>query len=288
MASDEQTPAVQTPAVQELPSRIGALEERIDHLQHRLEGCAQDQDEFRSVQSTRTEAVDSRMTAFESVLRKLESSMEEHVANVATEMEENNTSTRKMLSQAVNRIADQFDAVQISLENAIKAREQDREAMASSQEEHNKKLHDEIDKRFEEIRRKADETEARQSAGLSSYRENSDKTFDVIFNRIDQLECVISESEERQLSSAAAMKEALTLWQQGLETQMNSIAAKYDEYKQYTARLRKEVHHLREENNVCHEGILKVFSQHANGLQDGVGQLQQDAVALLKVTKSLK
>lgn len=282
------TPAVLTPAVQELPTRIGMLEERLDNLQHRLEGCAQDQDDFRSVLSTRTEAVDSKMTAFESVLRKLESSMEEHVANVATEMEENNTSARKMLSQAVNRIADQFDAVQISLENAIQAREQDREAMASSQGEHNKKLHDEMDKRFEEIRQKADEAEARQSAGLSSFRENSDKTLNVIFNRIDQLEAIISDSEEKQLSSTAAMKEALTLWQQGLETQMNSIAAKYEEYKQYTARLRKEVHQLREENKTWHEGILKVFSQHANGLQDGVGQLQQDAVALLKVTKSFK
>lgn len=263
--------------LQELPTRFGTLEEMIDGLQHKMKGCIQDQDEFRSLLTTKAEAMELRMAAFDSVLRKLENDLEENFADMATEMEENSASTRKMLSQAVNRIADQFDAVQISLEDAIKAREQDREAIASSQIEHNRTLREEVDKRLEDFCRKTDEMEEQHSTAR-----------DTLSKRIDHLETSTKEAEDRQISSEAAIKEALNVWQQGLETQINVISEKYEEYKQYTGRLRKEVYQLREENKALHQGILKAFSQHTNGLQEGVGQLQKDAVALLKTTRSFK
>lgn len=87
-------------------------------------------------------------------------------------------------------------------------------------------------------------------------------------------------AEEREGEASILLQDALTLWQHGLEEQLGGLSTKFDEYKAYIKRLRKEVHELQEER-AAYGAQMGVLQQELGGTQQGMRALHREAAAIL-------
>lgn len=164
-----------------------------------------------------------------------------------------------MMSQVVSRIADQFDAVQGSLDEAIAGRDAD---VARAAE-------DAAALRVEVYARMREQDEAAESS-ISGLGE-----------RLDAAEAGLAEAREREAAGAAAMREALQSWQTRMEEGAADVSAKFEQYKSYVGRLRGEVRAVREEADAVQAALVEALGRELSGLGDGVSLLQRDAAGLL-------
>ena len=164
-----------------------------------------------------------------------------------------------MMSQVVSRIADQFDAVQGSLEEAIAGRDAD----AAHAAEEAAVLRAQVDAR---LREQGDATEASLAA---------------LGERVAAAEAGLAEAREREAAGAAAMQEALRSWQARMEEGAADVSAKFEQYKSYVGRLRGEVRAVREEADAVQAALVEALGRELSGLGNGVSLLQRDAAGLL-------
>lgn len=217
--------------------------------------------------------------------------------------------TKSMLSQVVSRIADQFDAVQASLDEAVAGRAEDlAQTMQALQtlhaslaelrtwtQEQASSTKQEVDK-LAESQEAARQREEQMSASIGALRERlAAHTAEAAGlqgavqdqgARLNDLEATQKAAEAREAGSSQLMQEALTVWQHGVEAQLQELDGKLDQYKAYVGRLRREVRELGDERDGTHAVLMAALGKEMAGLGGGVALLQRDAAGLLSDLQS--
>lgn len=231
-------------------------------MQRQAGAREREQDDVRHAHEQRLQALEQRQAAAEAALRSLEARAEAAAQAQAAELDDLGQSLRGMMSQVVTRIADQFDAVQGSLEEAIAGRDAD---AARAAEE-------------------AAALRAQVGARLQEQGEVTETSMEALRERVDAAEAGLAAAAEREAAGAAAaaeMREALQGWQARVEGGAAEVSAKFEQYKSYVGRLRGEVKAVRDEADAVQAALVEALGRELSGLGNGVALLQRDSAGLL-------
>ena len=260
------------------------LQASIDKLQRQATSRAQEQEDARVEHELRLQQLEQRQASTDAALRQMQEHVDEALAQQAAEFDELRQAMRGMMSQVVSRIADQFDAVQSSLEEAIAGRaadvEQQTETAQSLQNEITE-LRTQNEAHVANLRNELTElltTESRTTAAqVAEQKEN----LTTVSERLAILEQAQTAAEAHAARGTEQIQEALNEWQRGMESRLGDTSSKIDEYRSYVSRLRHEVRELQQETSGTHTALVEALAMELSGLGNGVALLQQDAAGLI-------
>ncbi len=209
------------------------------------------------------------------------------------------------MSQTVSRIADQFDALQASLEDVAAKRATDlaeqqqtaatlHAAVAETRtwtEAHANSLRSEVS----ELLRAETQAAAAQAADhaaslteLAQRQNSSEATTEAVSTRLSSLEQAQAAAEIREIKGSQMIQEALTVWQHAMDEKLNDAGTKFEDYKKYVGRLRHEMREMKEESDLTHAALVDALARELQGVGNGVALLQNDAAGLLGQLRSKK
>lgn len=268
----------------DISGQLASLHSAIDKLQRQANSRAQEQEDARVEHELRLQQLEQRQAAAEATLRQMQEQIDEALSQQAAEFDELRQAMRGMMSQVVGRIADQFDAVQASLEEAIAGRATDAatqaEAVACLQTDladlrtHNEAQVTTLRDEFTELLT----TETRSTAAHAAEHASS---LSAVTERLTALEQAQTAAVAQAVQGSEKMQEALNEWQRGMEGRLGETSSKIDQYRSYVSRLRHEVRELQEETSGAHTALVEALARELSGLGNGVALLQQDAAGLL-------
>ena len=278
-----------------ISGQLAGLNGAIEKLQRQATARARDQEDARLEQELRMQQLEERQSATEASLRQFEQHIDSVLDQQTAELDELRQAMRSMLSEVVSRIADQFDAVQSSLEEAIAGRAADRaeqfEAIDETRrwtEAQTTLFKQEISETIRTQYHAASTTAEQHAAALSTLTQRLALTDAAVGDhsvRLTGVEEAQGAAESREIKGSQLLQEALTLWQQGMEERLGSSASKFDEYKLYVVRLRKEIRQLQQENSLTQTALVEALTRELGGVGRGVALLQSDAAGLLGVMR---
>jgi len=267
-------------------------------MQRQATTRAREQEDARLAQELRLRQLEQHHAATTTSLRQLEQQVDDSIAQQEADLEELAQTMRGMMSQTVSRIADQFDAVQASLEEEATHRATDR----AEQQQAGEALHREIaetrtwtEAHATSLRSEVSELiRAETQAAAAQAAEQATMLSEVVqrqiafetkreaqADRLSSLEEAQSAAEIREAKGSQMIQEALTVWQQAMDEKLNDASSKFDEYKNYVRRLRHEMREMREESDLTHAALVDALARELQGLGNGVALLQNDSAGLL-------
>lgn len=267
-------------------------------MQRQANTRAREQEDARAAQELRLQQLEQHHAATTASLRHLEQQVDDSIAQQEADLDELRQTLREMMSQTVSRIADQFDAVQASLEEEATNRATDRaeqqnavktlhEAVVETRiwtEAHANSLHSEVSELIRAETQAAAAQAAEHAATLSELARRQiafETTGEAQADRLSSLEQAHAAAEIREAKGSQMIQEALTVWQQAMDEKLNGASSKFDEYKNYVRRLRHEMREMKEESDLTHAALVDALARELQGLGNGVALLQNDAAGLL-------
>lgn len=284
--------------------QLTALQAAVDTLQRQVASRARERDDYGAATELRVQGLEARITTAEAVLQELENKVDDAAATQASHVDELRQMTRGMLSQVINRIADQFDAVQESLEEVMTSHTRDREvaatmdaALRTVMDAAHNELQNQIASARQEtgaecaaLRESLSGIEASNSAVVSELQRRQasvDALLEDHISKLNGLQEALRVEEERQAGNHALLQDALAVWQRGLEDRLEAATTKFIEYKEYVSRLRREIRDLHDNSKAWNTILTQALSGEMHDLEAGLAQLQQDTAGLLgSVTSS--
>jgi hypothetical protein len=249
----------------DIANQLASIQSAVDALQRQFAARSRDQEDARLQADLRFQEVERRQSDADNALVEAEARIDEALSQTAEDIEELRRDTRNMMSQVVSRIADQFDAVQGTLDDAIAARAAETAAQGASVE--------------------ALKTSVQQMNDLLGEMRNAADAMRVDVGdhaaRLTAVEEGQHAAELRESSASELMQEALTTWQGGVEERLDHAIAALTEYKKYVGRLRSEVNELRNESEHAAGVLIDAITRELGGAGGGVATLQRDAGVLL-------
>ncbi len=245
----------------DVPAELAALCAAVEALQRDVAATARHAAEARVAGELRLQAAEARAAAAEVALRQVEAGAAGAAAEQAAALDELRGATKGMLSEVVRRIAEQFDAVQGALEAAIAERAGERAEAAAAAAETGAAL-------------------GRHEVGLAATAGAADAAR-ALRADLDALAAAAAAAEARAAAGAAAEAEAAAAWRAGLEARLAELGARFDRYRSYVARLRREVGEAAAGGRAAQAALAAAIEGELGGAAGGVRALQRGAAALL-------
>jgi chromosome segregation ATPase len=282
----------------DISGQLAALHSTIEKMQRQANIRAREQEDARIAQELRLQQLEQHRAASTASFRQLEQQVDDSIAQQETDLNELAQTMREMMSQTVSRIADQFDAVQASLEEAAANRATDRaEQQHAGQalqdkisetrtwtEAHASSLRNEVSELIRAETQAAAAQAAEQAAMLSELAQRQiafETKREAQADRLSSLEQAHAAAEVREAKGSQMIQEALTVWQQAMDEKLNDASSKFDEYKNYVRRLRHEMREMKEESDLTHAALMDALARELQGFGNGVALLQNDAAGCL-------
>ena len=250
----------------DIAAQLATLTTAVDKLQRQTASRARDAEDTKIQQELRMQALEQRQATLEASLAQLDFHLHEATSQHASKAEELQQTMREMMSQVVSRVADQFDAVQVSVDEAVEGQKM---ASASHQEA------------IQEVRRTTVTAVFELQEDVGNRLRIHEGSIAQCKEGVDVVRNAQLVAEGRESEAAEAMLRAIMAFQESIEARFKEFSAAFEEYKQYVGRLRKEVHHLQAESTETHAALVEALGRELEGVGGGVALLQRDVAGLL-------
>ena len=288
----------------------------IEKLQRNVSTLLQDQDDSRHAIERRLQAIEAKSAAADSRVSSLESQLDELRSRNVALLEDLRQSTREAVADVIDRVAEQFEALQMTLDEAVgdralEARERaaaskligealtvqrqwteeqllDLKQKSNAAEQSLKAMRCDLEKAatVDSVKRATDDIDGR----LSKYEDKlaqkeeqarilADTTGKDLLSALETVEKNCKEALKAASASSLAqsheLRTAVMVWQKGLEEQLVLLVQRFDQYRGYVKKLRKEV-----------ETNKDVQSSKSKQAQIEASELLRDLESIRAVTRS--
>jgi hypothetical protein len=283
----------------------------IDKLQRQVAVLQHDQEESRFTIERRVQALEAKTASSDARIAGLDSQIEELRSRNIALLEELRQSTREAVADVIDRVAEQFEALQAALDEAVGDRAADAKeraaaarlvgdalaaqrqwteeqladtrtrttqaadaaiaALASSIElfkTENKAAITAMQEKVQIELQMAAEVGCNQQDAIDDLRKKLHDTATAVTSLAQDLEI----TQNKDAESMTQLKQAVQVWQQGLEEKLVLLGHKFDQYRGYVKKLRKEVGDVRvgqeDERNIAAVRNQKAQSEVAAMLKE--------------------
>lgn len=258
------------------------LTEQVDVLQRQLNQQQKDHKRHLVSEESRLDEIEKTQRLLLDKVNVLDVRLKEHEERTDAVLGGLQRDTTHAMSQLVEKIAQQFDAVQATIDGVVHAQmereEEVKGALLQLQGSYGElrtcldTFRQDFEKRVDE---KVDNTAFDASSrALEEKTERLESTLDGMRQILDNHQQMIVEEnariERHMESSNKDVEDRCRTWEDMLEQTSRSLQQKFEGYKAYVARLRKDVHTLQYEFRGAQENLITKVSSELEGAERNI------------------